>query len=139
MIEGDFEFFSRTFQDFAFNSFSYFDVSGKEPEQFYHAFVLGMLVILKDRYQITSNRESGYGRYDVVMTPRDRAKRGIIIEFKRVDHVKNETLELAADRALEQIKTHGYTQTLRDQGVKQIVLLGIAFDGKQALVKEGQG
>lgn len=87
------------FMDFVLSCFSYFDVSGDESEKFYHAFVLGMFVSLKDVYDIKSNRESGYGRYDVMMIPRDKSKRGIVFEFKKVDKFEKETIETALENA----------------------------------------
>jgi hypothetical protein len=70
LVYGDLEVFKKEFKDFCFSSFSYYDVGGEEPELFYHAFTLGMLACLKDKYKIKSNRESGKGRYDVLMVPR---------------------------------------------------------------------
>ena len=84
LISGDIESFEEIFKDYARNSLSYFDVSGDQSEKVYHAFVLGMLIALSNNYEVLSNRESGYGRYDVCIIPRDTSKLGIIIEFKRV-------------------------------------------------------
>src|SRR5947208_3321663 len=74
LIIGDIEMFNDLFSYFVLTSFSYFDVTGKQPEKFYHAFVLGMLVHLINHYEVRSNRESGFGRYDVMLIPHDRSK-----------------------------------------------------------------
>jgi hypothetical protein len=95
--------------------------------------MLGLLVLLSDEYQVKSNRESGYGRYDILLIPRDKTKFGYVIEFKKVIAAQ-ETLEDAAQRALEQIKVKQYVQELRDLGVTNIVLLGIGCKGKELLV-----
>ena len=73
---------------------SYFDPIGKEPEKVYHAFVLDLLLQLSDQYQVKSNRESGYGQYDIMIITKSHAKNGIIIEFKKVEHDEKETLEM---------------------------------------------
>ena len=91
LVTGDANQFKKIFRDITLKSFSYFDISGQEPESFYHAFVLGMLVSLSTTHQVKSNRESGYGRYDVMIIPHDKNKLGIIIEFKKVDP-EDETL-----------------------------------------------
>ena len=74
LITGDIKSFGALFKEFVINNISYFDVSGKEPEKVYHAFVLGMLVSLSNTYEVKSNKESGYGRYDVMIIPKDISK-----------------------------------------------------------------
>lgn len=133
LVSGDIKTFSIIFKELVLNSVSYFDISGRESEKVYHSFVLGMLVGLSDDYEVRSNRESGYGRYDVMVIPRDLSKKGIIIEFKKVD--EDEDLEVAATNALKQIEEKQYRQELVDRGVKDIIELGIAFEGKVVLVK----
>ena len=76
--------FAHLLQEFILNSVSFFDFPNREPEKSYHLFVLGLLVFLADTYQVKSNRESGYGRYDIMLIPHDKNKLGIIIEFKKV-------------------------------------------------------
>jgi hypothetical protein len=137
LVNGDVKIFSRILQEFVLSSVSYFDVSGDESEKVYHAFVLGMLVKLSDKYDVKSNRESGYGRYDVMIIPKDTSKLGIIIEFKKVDKYEKENLQKAAEAAIKQIKEKKYNQELLDRGVKEIIKLGIAFQGKEVLVVEG--
>ncbi|MFH1644235.1 MAG: AAA family ATPase [bacterium] len=135
LVTGNIKTFSITFKDFVVKSFSYFDVSGNEPEKFYHAFVLGILVSLNKTHQIKSNRESGYGRYDVMIIPNDKNKPGVIIEFKKVYKDENETMEQAAKQALRQIEEKKYWQELNDMGIKNVVKLAIVFDGKSVLIK----
>ena len=88
--------------------FSYFDTgrrpSGSEPERFYHGFVLGLMVELNDRYTITSNRESGFGRYDVMLEPRNQADDAMILEFKVQDAEEEKELSDTVQEALNQIK-----------------------------------
>jgi hypothetical protein len=134
LVNGDIKIFDKIFRELVLNSVSYFDISGKESEKVYHAFVLGMLVALSDDYEVRSNRESGYGRYDVMIIPRDLSKKGIIIEFKKVD--EDEDLEKAVDNALKQIEEQTYKQELIDRGIMDIIELGIAFEGKNVLVKQ---
>jgi len=115
--------------------FSYFDVSGEESEKFYYAFVLGMVVSLRDKYEITSNRESGYGRYDVMMIPKDKGKRGIIFEFKKVDKFEKETIEIAMENAKKQVIEKDYESELRVRGIENIVRLAAVFEGKNMEVE----
>ena len=119
--------------------FSYFDTSkgplGDEPERFYHGFVLGLLVELKGRYNITSNRESGFGRYDVMLEPVDKEKdAAIIIEFKVLNSEKS--LEDTVQTALTQIEEKQYETVLIDKGFpkKNIRKYGFAFEGKKVLI-----
>lgn len=137
LITGDVATFRKLFSQTVINSMSYFDVSGKQPERFYHAFVLGMLVHLMQQYRVKSNQESGLGRYDVVLIPFDTSKVGVIIEFKACDIFYQETLEEAAASALKQIETKQYASELITLGITKITKLAIAFHGKQVLVLEG--
>ena len=135
LVSGDINEFKKIFTNFVIKSLSFFDVSGDEPEKFYHAFVLGMLVNLQNTHQIKSNRESGFGRYDVMIIPKDKKQPGIIVEFKKVDTYEKETLEDAANIALDQIEEKQYEQELLDLGIKKIIKLAIVFKGKHLLVK----
>lgn len=138
LITGETELFGALLQEFIINSMSSYDLPSNEPEKSYHLFVLGLLVLLSDSYQVKSNRESGFGRYDIMLIPRKPSKIGIIIEFKKVASYKKETIKTAADTALEQIQQRNYAQELKDHGVKDILFLGIAFEGKTVLVKEAR-
>lgn len=135
LIKGDIETFDIMFSNTVEKTLSYFDVAG-ESEKFYHAFVLGMLVALKDSHDVKSNRESGYGRYDVMVIPKDKSKLGLIIEFKKVNKRRNETLEEAATKALEQIEHNKYSLELKELGIKKILELAIVFDGKEVMIRE---
>ena len=114
--------------------FSFFDTNAEQPEKFYHGFVLGLLVTLKDRFIITSNRESGFGRYDVVLEPRDKTKdEAFILEFKI--H-RTGTLEDSLKLAHEQIRTKNYATDLLNRGIPKdrIRAYGLVFDGKKVLI-----
>ncbi len=137
LVKGDLEGFQELFVKLTREVLSTFDVGGEEPEQFYHSFVLGMLVSLSQTYEVRSNRESGYGRYDVMLIPKDRTKPGIVIEFKKVREQLNETLEIAAQKALKQIEDRLYETELRAIGLHSVTKLGISFKGKESLVLIG--
>lgn len=94
-----------------------------------------MLVGLKDRYEVRSNRESGLGRYDVTLFPKDIQDLGIVMEFKKIDRLDKIDLKTAAELALKQIKQKKYATELQERGVKRILLIGLAFEGKNVLVK----
>ncbi len=117
--------------------FSFFDTGGQEPERFYHGFVLGLMVYLDQDYFLWSNRESGDGRYDVVLEPKDRKQNdAIILELKVRETKKEKDLETTVGRALEQIEEKNYDRELLDRGfaAEQIRKYGFAFDGKTVLI-----
>lgn len=116
------------------SSVSVFDVPSKDSEKIYHAFVLGMLIGLKD-YEVKSNRESGFGRYDVMLIPKEPHRLGIIMEFKKIGPFEKIDLETAVESALRQIEEKHYTQELRDRGITRQLLLGLAFEGKKVLIR----
>lgn len=105
----------------ALNTFSYFDTgmqgSEIEPERFYHGFVLGLLVDLQDRYRLRSNRESGFGRYDVILEPTGDSDDGIIIEFKVRKPKTEKSLDETLAAALKQIEDNHYEQELIARGI----------------------
>ncbi|OOP75151.1 AAA family ATPase [Clostridium beijerinckii] len=138
LITGNIKIFAGLFKEFVINNLSYFDISGKEPERVYHAFVLGMLVSLSNEYQVKSNKESGYGRYDVMIIPKDISKIGIIIEFKKIDYFLDDTIEEATKEALRQIEEKNYAQELFQKEVKNIIKLAIIFKGKEVRVTQGE-
>ena len=133
LIAGNPVQFKKYFEQFCGESLSYFDTKGTEPERFYHALVLGMLASLMETHYVRSNRESGDGRYDVMIIPHDLSKPGAVIEFKAVDLDKKETLEIAAKNALKQIEKNKYESELRSLGLKNILKIGISFLGKESL------
>ncbi|WP_286906814.1 AAA family ATPase [Clostridium sp. UBA1652] len=135
LVTGDIKIFGKLLKQFVLKSISYFDVGGYEGEKVYHAFVLGMLISLNDTHEVLSNRESGYGRYDVMIIPKDINKLGIVIEFKKLDPDDEETLEETADEALKQIAEKKYSSTLEQRGIKNIKELAIVFKGKQIYIK----
>jgi hypothetical protein len=135
LTSGDVTTFSKIFQKFLLSAFSYFDVPKDEPEQIYHVFVLGMLTGLKDRYDVKSNRESGYGRYDVMLIPKKSQGLGIVFEFKKVEPSDKMDLESAANLALQQIKNRKYDLELKDRGVRRILHLGMAFQNKKVVIR----
>ncbi len=123
--------------------FSYFDVgrnpSEEEPERFYHGFVLGLMVELSGRYVLTSNRESGFGRYDVMLEPLNpETDAGIIMEFKVFRPRTEKSLEDTAEAALKQIEKKKYEMALTAKGIpkENIKMYGFAFCGKQVLIKK---
>lgn len=126
-------------------SFSYFDSGRKpsaetQPERFYHGFVLGLSVELADRYIITSNRESGFGRYDVMLEPKNKTDHAMIMEFKVRDPKEETSLEDTADAALRQIDQQRYETSLEERGIpkERIRKYGFAFEGKEVLIKAGR-
>ena len=141
LLRGDTEEMNAYMGRMAEEIFSSFDTGKRpsrrsEPERFYHGFVLGLLVELNGRYVITSNRESGFGRYDVQLEPQNREDDAILIEFKVRNPQKEQTLEDTLQNALEQIETKGYATGLRQRGIEErkIRRYGVAFEGKKVLI-----
>ncbi len=125
----------------ALATFSFFDTGNKpsetaEPERFYHGFVLGLIVDLADRYRITSNRESGFGRYDVVLEPFRDGDPAFVLEFKVHDSEEEETLADTVAAALRQIEEKAYDTELTARGIskERIRHYGFAFAGKTVLI-----
>lgn len=141
MFIGDVDAMNEYMNRVALQTFSYFDTgdraSGAEPERFYHGFVLGLLVDLQDRYYVKSNRESGFGRYDVMLEPKHPGQENaVILEFKVRSTRKEKSLEETAQSALAQIKQKKYREELKTKGIKeeQIKEYGFAFEGKTVLI-----
>lgn len=147
MLQGDAEQMTEELAQITNNTFSYFDVgetanqtsSEKEnAENFYHGFVLGLLVTLKQDFYLTSNRESGRGRYDCMLEPKDHKFPAVILEFKVRQRKKEKSLEEGCQAALRQIQDKEYEQVLLSRGIAEdhILKYGICFDGKEVLCVE---
>jgi len=135
LIAGDIKLFEKMLKTIVLAVFSYHDFGG-EPEKVYHALVAGLLIWISNTHEIKSNRESGYGRYDIMIIPKDITQTGYVIEFKSVDKDDNETVESAIETALAQIEAKKYETELVERGIKHIKKLAIAFSGKEVFVKE---
>ncbi len=125
----------RQLRKLLLHSASFLDTAG---EMFYHGLVLGLCAVTDDRYRVTSNRESGEGRYDIQMLPGRETLPGIVIELKAADSASGEKLRQLAEEALEQIDRQKYETELSAQGVTWILKYGVAFCGKQVEVAESE-
>ena len=123
--------FQMKFRVLVREMFSYMDVGENTAENFYHAFVLGMLVGLKDTYYVNSNRESGYGRYDIMLEPKDKNGNSFIMEFKVLDDMEEKTIEDTIQSAKQQIEEKGYEANLKERGYTNITKIVFAFKGKE--------
>ena len=130
LITLNLEEFEKKFKVLVEEMFSYFDIGKNTAENFYHAFVLGMLVGLKDSYYVNSNRESGFGRYDIMLEPKDKNANSFIIEFKVMDDFDEKTIEDTVENAKKQIEEKDYEQSLREKGFEKITKMVFAFNGK---------
>jgi len=120
-----FDIFQKYLQNILLKSTSFMDTKN---EDFYHGLVLGMMFYLDNHYYVKSNEESGLGRYDVVIEPKNKNNRGFILEFKVVKNEDN--LEKVSEEAIEQIMEKKYDVGLKDRGVKDVTFVGVAFCGK---------
>ena len=141
LLQDDVEAMNAYMNRVALKTFSYFDTGsdafGEGAERFYHGFVLGLMVDLRDRYVLTSNRESGFGRYDVMLEPkRPEENDAIILEFKVFNPRKESSLEDTVQAALEQIEKKQYAAQLEERGIpsEHIRKYGFAFEGKTVLI-----
>ena len=123
--------FEKKFNILVKEMFSYMDVGENTAENFYHAFVLGMLVGLKDNYIVNSNRESGVGRYDIMLEPKDKNGNSFIMEFKVLDDMEEKTIEDTIENAKKQIEEKGYETNLKERGFTNITKMVFAFKGKE--------
>ena len=144
LTNGDISNFKKYLKEILLENTGIFDVSGTYKEQFYHGLMLGLVLILKNEYEITSNNFAGKGRYDLLLKPKNilEGKEGIIIELKIINEVKNlndnkihEKLEKECEVALKQIDEKEYSSVLKNAGVEKLLKIGIAFMGKEFEVK----
>ncbi|MEM7403083.1 MAG: PD-(D/E)XK nuclease domain-containing protein, partial [Myxococcota bacterium] len=139
LLVGNGEIFSQRLRAFISTSMSYFDMGGYDPERVYQAFVLGLLVQLEQDYRLRSERETGEGRADVLLIPKQQGKPGIILEFKLAEEVwgkqdqavVEQGLHQTAQEALRQIKDKNYAAEFADQNCSFVLGIGVAFVGKQ--------
>ena len=138
---GNLKAMNEYMNDVALSTFSYFDTgknpSRQEPERFYHGFVLGLIVDLQEKYVVTSNRESGFGRYDIMIEPKDvKSDTAFILEFKVRDSDEEETLSDTVAAAHAQIQEKQYEAALIAKGIpaEHIRTYGFAFEGKKVLI-----
>ena len=143
MLCGNIKEMNAYMNEVALATFSSFDTgshpSGRtQPERFYHGFVLGLLVELRDQYEVRSNRESGYGRYDVMLMPRQKNKLAFVLEFKVYDAQEELKLEDTVQSALVQIEEKDYDTELVERGISKSKIrhYGFAFEGKKVLIGE---
>ena len=123
--------FEQKFKVLVRQMFSFMDVGENTAENFYHAFVLGMLVGLKDSYYVNSNRESGYGRYDIMLEPKDKNGNSFIMEFKVYREEKEKDINDTIESAKKQIEERKYEENLQEKGFKNITKMVFAFKGKE--------
>ncbi len=134
LLAGDVTPFVELLEDFLTYVTSHHDGRGRYKEQFYHGLVLGMTAFFLNTHHIRSNRESGKGRYDIALEPKVAGQKGIILEIKAIDEAKD--LKVTAAEARQQIEEGHYKADMVSRGVKDFILLGIAFSGKDVVVSE---
>ena len=127
--------FRKKFEVLVRQMFSYMDVGENTAENFYHAFVLGMLVGLKDSYYVNSNRESGFGRYDIMLEPKEKDGNSFIMEFKVLENEEEKTIEDTIENAKNQIEEKKYEESLKERGFTNITKIVFAFNGKNVKMK----
>jgi putative sterol carrier protein len=135
LMTGKIKDFEWELAEFVLRVFSYHDTERRYTENFYHAFFLGLLASLEHRYHLSSNREAGYGRYDICLTPKNPADWGIVIEIKAPETDTNETIEDALAAAVTQLEYKKYDAALAAAGVNKILRVAIAVQGKVVKVK----
>jgi len=129
------EEFEEKFKILVTEMFSYMDVGKNTAENFYHAFVLGLLVGLKDNYYVNSNRESGTGRYDIMLEPKDKNANSFIMEFKVLENQEEKNIEETIANAKKQIEERKYEENLTERGFSNITKMVFAFSGKEVRIE----
>ena len=135
LLDGDALTLAQLLSTLVVRTFSYHDTGGAEPERVYQAFLLGLLVHLNATHDVRSNRESGYGRYDVMVLPRSPGHPGVVIECKQLSQFADETVEDALASAMDQIERRRYAEDLAACGAQPIHRYGLVFDGKRVWVR----
>ena len=135
LVNLNLEDFERKLKKLVIEMFSYFDVGENTAESFYHAFILGMLVGLKDSYYVKSNRESGYGRYDIMLEPKEKESNSFIMEFKIIESMEEKEVKAKIKEAKEQIKDKKYEQELKERGFKNITKMVFVCNGKEIIME----
>ncbi len=131
LLNGNLTDFENDLQNILLQTFSVHDIKGKNAEKFYHGFMLGLISgIDRNHYKIDSNKESGLGRYDIMLIPNDINKFGVILEIKHVDGNGTKNLKKVANEALQQIDEKQYGTALLHHNIKNAIKIGIAFSGK---------
>lgn len=134
LLQGHVEQFEERLKRVMLQTLSSWDVATNKQEAFYHGFMIGLTAALTETCELKSNRESGEGRYDVMIIPYDVKRYAIILEFKAIEVEEEEKLTKAAEKALQQISSHQYSQDLKQRKIANILMLGVAFCGKQVKV-----
>jgi hypothetical protein len=137
LLSGDVATFEEQLRAFVVNVLSYHEARRLGPEEVYHGFVAGLLATLEPDYEVRSNRESGEGRPDVLVRPRQPGKPGVVLEMKVARG--GQTLEQALEEGLSQISRRDYTAELRAAGASPVHALAVAFSGKQVAVRAAGG
>nr|WP_297767326.1 AAA family ATPase [uncultured Butyrivibrio sp.] len=132
LYSNDVDKLQKSISEYVLKSVSFYDAG---TEGFYHGLVLGLIAMMDNQYMIKSNRESGYGRYDVSLIPRNKKLTGIIMELKYEKDIDEKGLNKLADEALRQIEDKEYVTEMKDEGVSDILKLGMAFSGKNVVIK----
>ncbi|NDB81893.1 MAG: hypothetical protein EB127_04000 [Alphaproteobacteria bacterium] len=129
LSKGNTELFRKRLSEYLVESGSYFDFNSNTPEAIFHVFVLGLVVGLRKNYVISSNKEAGYGRFDVMLLPKNKDKQGILLEFKTAETI--EELPAKAQEALDQIKDKEYFHIFKQHEITKVLAIGLAFCGKR--------
>jgi hypothetical protein len=135
LLEEKFDEFCTSLSELVLQLFSYHDVGTQEPEKVYHAFLIGVLNSFKESYKLESNRESGTGRFDIMLIPESLEDTPVIIEIKRSPINNKEKIEELLDAALDQVVTNRYSVQLKVLGHKRFLGLAAVFYGKELYLK----
>jgi hypothetical protein len=141
ILSGDMPTFEKIFSKFVLETLSYFSVGGRshEVERVYQAFMLGMLINLRDTHDVSSEKESGYGRYDIAVIPKDKKQQALLMELKTIDTFHGETVDETLESAMAQIEERKYETALRQQACTKIMKIAVTFDGKRIWTKVKSG